>query len=434
VHDILKKVLSAPKPRAPTAVSPPGGLTHFIREHDGRAVRYHLRIEPDGSGLLLANATAALRLSPTGVVIAHGLLDGRATDDALVRRVVDAFADVRSDRVVADIAAVRIALDELADPQRVLYPLRSLDDADATVHRRALCAPLCADVRVGGDSDAGLRILQRLWDVGVPQVVFSLPSGGPGRALVRLVERAEDLGLIAGVRARASDLHADGLLDDLARAGLDHLDLFYAGKRDHDALLGRSDYALVRSMLARASELDVFRVAVVAVTSQTFEQLETIIDELVSLDVRAAIAFALVSDTEDASHALSPSEVRQAAVTAEELADHHDIDVVWAPPLEHDPAMDAIVVVQGGPRTAGEASMRVDSDGTIFAPEGPATPAGNLLGDDWSVVWAHAAFRHYREAVDEPARCEVCPGLTLCAAGCPALPVTWARLPPGGAR
>lgn len=411
------------------------GLMHFMREHDGRPVRYHLRIEPDGSGLLLANASAAVRLSPTGVAIAHGLLAGES-DRALARGVVERFAGAPIERVRQDIIDVRTLLGELARPLRGAYPLRSLDEPEATVHRRVLRAPLSADVTVDDDLESSLGIVQRLWEAGVPQVMLSLSPDAQADGLVRIVERAEDLGLIAGVRVRATDLVADGLLDDLARVGLDHLDVLYAGEQHHDTLFGStgaSDYAAARAALERALQLEICPVAVVPIVATTFDQLESIADELASLRVRVAIAFALVS-TDDDPEVLSPDEVRQAAATIEEVADHRDLDVVWAPPLERDASIDVIAQVRQGPRTAGEASMRVRSDGTVLAPEGPSTAAGNLLRDPWPDIWSHASFRRYREAVDDPSRCASCPGLALCAAGCPARPETWARVSAGDPR
>ena len=53
------------------------GLYHAMQEADGMYTRFHLRVERDGTGMLIANATAAARLSPSGVVITKGLLDGK---------------------------------------------------------------------------------------------------------------------------------------------------------------------------------------------------------------------------------------------------------------------------------------------------------------------------------------------------------------------
>jgi hypothetical protein len=143
--NVLKTVFSTPQmPRAPEPGT--GGLTHFIREHDGRPIRYHLRVEPDGSGLLLANAAAAVRLSPTGIVIARALLETRDAEQAVAQTIADRFGGVPLERVQRDVATLRVVLDELANPRPGEHPLRNLDDPDATLHRRRLGAPLWGEV------------------------------------------------------------------------------------------------------------------------------------------------------------------------------------------------------------------------------------------------------------------------------------------------
>jgi radical SAM protein with 4Fe4S-binding SPASM domain len=71
----------------------------------------------------------------------------------------------------------------------------------------------------------------------------------------------------------------------------------------------------------------------------------------------------------------------------------------------------------------------VEPDGTVIPPRGPALSAGNLLNDAWDDIWNHEVFHIYREQVEAPTRCDICPGLTICAAACPREPEGWARLP-----
>ncbi len=422
----LKRAFAAPRAAGREIATAPG-LTHFAREHDGRQVRYHLRVEPDGSGLLLANASAAVRLAPTGVLIAEGLLNGD-TEEAIRRHLHERFRGGER-RAADDVRTLRGVLDDLAEP-RGRYPVQSLAPDD-TVFARALGAPLSADLTAGGDVDDALALLGKLWDATIPQVVLSLPDGADPAALPRLVERAEDLGLIAGVRGRALDLAADGLLAELAQAGVDHLDVFFGGAAHHDALFGEGDFAAAEALIGRALELEVCPVAVIPVVPTTFEALDDIAETTARLHVPAALLYAIVSETDET--ALAPAEARQAAATAEELADHFGQNVVWAPPIERDPAVELAHEVRRGPRTSGEDGVRVTADGAVLPPVGPGEPVGDLLSEPWRALWAHRAFVHLREVVAAPERCGACPGLALCASGCPAAPASWARAT-GGAR
>jgi radical SAM protein with 4Fe4S-binding SPASM domain len=399
-------------------------LHHYLREHDGRVARYHLRVEPDGAGLLLANATAAVRLSPSGVAMARALLSGAgAGDQAIAEAVAREFSGADPDQVEEDVLRVRRLLDEMI-VRAERFPLRDLDDPDASVYRRALSAPLGADVH-GGDGERVPAILDALWAAGVPQVVFAVPDPVARELAVRWVERAEDLGMIAGVRGRAGDL---GSLDDLAAAGLDHVDLLCAGAGadDHDRIAEEGDFAALCALLGRARALELFPVAWIPVLASSLETFDEVAAAAAGLGAGAFLLAPIAAEEPGADDgAIAGRALPQAAALAEETAERLGVPMVWAPPLERDPALGLAEQVRRGPRAAGEASIRVEARGEVLPPVG-AGAAGNLLDDPWERIWGHAAFEAFREASEAPPRCATCPGLAVCAAGCPGDRATWA--------
>jgi radical SAM protein with 4Fe4S-binding SPASM domain len=421
MHDALKRALV---PMIDGGARPAPGLHHFIREVDGRAARYHLRIEADGSGTLIANATAAARLSPTGVLMAVALLRGRGAADA-GEEALRAFRGADAERTQKDARNLERVIDEMTNA-RGRYPITSIDDPESSVHRRTLSAPLSADV-TATEPEAARAILRRLWEAGIPQVTLCLPAEASAESLVALVEHAEDLGLIAGVRARATAL-SDRLVADLAAAGLDHLDLGWAGPEaaGHDALFGAGDFARAGAIFTRCRELELCPVAVTPLLESTLERLDEMAADLAERQVGAWSVFALVRAESGESDLLEAPAVRQAAATAEELADHFGLNLLWAPPVECSVGASVSELAIQGPRTTGEAGIRVESDGVILAPVGGPGAVGNVSSDPWRTIWSHPAFERWREAVDDPARCSTCPEMAICSAGCPADPATWA--------
>lgn len=421
---LFRRALSFELATEPSVVSP--GLHHYFRELDeGQVVRYHLRVENDGAGLLICNATAAARLSPTGVLIAHQLLKGEKDEGGLVAVLRRTFRGGTAQSWRADIARVDALLDELAEPGG-RYPLVNLDDPHATVHRRMLCAPLSAVLEPGG-VEARRGLMDRLWKAAVPQVI--LLAGADPSHLVELVEHAEDIGLIAGVRGTASVLGRDGLLEEMALAGLDHLGVLYAGAEWHDDLLGEGDFEAAEELLQAAQAAEVCPVAVVPLTVPTVAHFDVVARSAKQLGVSALMVFAIASrEASPEEDAVLPQRaLRQAAVTAEEIADRYDLDLIWTAPLEWSPEQPLKTQVRAGPRAAGDASIRVAANGDIRVPQGPPEVVGNLAEMSWSSIWAHPAFRAYREATEPPERCPVCPLLTVCNAGCPAEPATWSQ-------
>ncbi len=415
-----------------TGVAP--GLYHAIREADGEYTRLHLRVDRDGSGMLLANSTAAARLSPAGVVIARALLDD-ADDATILQQLQDHFQGASVPAMQSDIQRMRALLAHLVSPGDN-YPIINFGaafDVIPNIREGQLIAPLAADVPLTEPSLL-LPIIDRLWAVGIPHLTLLAPAHPVADHLLRAIERAEDLGMIAGVRGRGSDLQHGTLLRDLAHVGVDHITVAYAAADPalHDRLCGAGDYTAVEDVITGAQAYEVCAVAEVALIEPTLELLGTTLAHLQALHVTNVSFFALVQP--DADTAANPTAAAgvfparampQVATQIEEAAHTARVRFIWQPPVQFDPALSLAEHVRRGPRCSGDVAVRVEPDGTVIPPRGPYQRAGNLLHDDWETIWNHPAFRMYRERVETASRCDVCPGLAICAVECPREPVGW---------
>ncbi len=59
---------------------PGAGVYHYLRETTAGKARIHLRLESDGRGLLLVNASRAYHLNPTAACMAYLNLEGHAEE------------------------------------------------------------------------------------------------------------------------------------------------------------------------------------------------------------------------------------------------------------------------------------------------------------------------------------------------------------------
>src|SRR3990172_3889654 len=414
------------KPRLRVEAIAPG-LYHSMRQADGTYTRFHLRVEPDGSGMLLANATAAARLSPSGVVIAKRLLEGK-DDDAIVRELSARFRGVPRPLMRRDVDVVKAIVEDLAAPGDN-YPIINLEDAAVSPREVRLMAPLQADVSLA-EPERLVPIVDRLWQAGIPHVTFFAPENPDRAHLVRAVERAEDTGMIAGVRGRGTDLLQGTLIKDLAMAGVDHVTVLYASAEGaiHDALCGEGDHAAAMQVIAAAHENEVCPVAEVALVTTTIGALDETLRALADMNVTNASFFAIAApDGTEPSGALSASGMPETAALVEHAADATQVRYIWQPPVMRNPAETLGAQVRAGPRCSGDVSIRVEPDGSVIPPRGPYQSAGNLLTDSWEAIWNHPAFQRYRGRVEAPTRCDVCPGLAICAADCPREPEGWSH-------
>ena len=244
------------------------GLYHYLREVNGENTRFHLRVDSNGSGVLLANATAAARLRPSGSIIAKALLDGE-DDASIVGKLRSSFHGVSDRRAVEDIERVRSILRNLEAPGDN-YPILNLGDPSYAPDVAPLKKPLSADVPLA-EPDVIVPILDRLWKEGIPHVTLIAPSGFERASLIRAIERSEDLGMIAGIRVRGSDLADEAFVTELATAGVDHVNLLFLSHNTdvHDAIAGVGDQAAARRAFGCVHASEVCAVAEVGLIEPT---------------------------------------------------------------------------------------------------------------------------------------------------------------------
>jgi radical SAM protein with 4Fe4S-binding SPASM domain len=415
---LLERLL-IPQVRRP--IQPPApGLYPFDRPiDDQRVARYHLRIDPDGGGLLVVNATACAHLTPSGALIAHRLLQGQS-DEAVVHALSQGFDGIAPEQQRQDVAQVRSLLAALAEPAG-RYPVFNLDDPGAGQAR--LFPPIEAAVPLAEPAML-TALFGRLWQAGIPHVTLLAPAAPDPAWLVAAVQAGSGAGLICGVSGLAADLAAGNLLDDMIAAGLDHLTLAYASHRpeQHDALYGAGDHALAEALFARTEALALAGVAQIPLLAATVDDLDATLARLLALGVANALFFAIAAPEDAGEGAIPAAAMPQMAAIVEEAAEQAEVLYQWQPPVLRQPDLALDAQVRRGPRCSSDVAIRVEPDGAVIPPRGPRRVAGNLLSDPWPVIWQDAAFKAYRSRVERPTRCQTCPGLAICAADCPREP------------
>lgn len=384
----LRNLLYPRRPSLPPPVA--AGLYHFTRGTDDAVIRFHLRVGPDGSGLLLANAAAAARLTPSGVVMAKGLLEGQDSE-AITADICRRFHGVTPAQASSDLTQVQQLLERLAAPGGC-YPIFIQGSAVPVAPAARWLAPLSADIPAAAPEQLN-PLLDRLWEIGVPHLTLLAPQPSNAGWLVRGVEHAEDLGMIAGVRGRASDLDQGSLLQDLAQAGMDYLTLLYAGEPAvHDALCGLGDHAAAEALIAAALEIGICPVAQLPLVESTLPHLEDTVAALEARGVSNLACFAVIAP-EQTGGALRQSLLPAVTARIEAAARAAGLNVLWQPPIARKDNLSLANQVQEGPRCSGSAAVRVEPDGAVIPAHGPYTAAGNLLADPWEQIWAHPAFQ-----------------------------------------
>lgn len=420
-----------PPPPPPLAT----GLHPFMKNNGENYIRYHLRVEPDGSGLLVVNATTAAQLSPVGVVIAQNILSDYDLEETRAE-IKARFVGYHKAQFEQDYQRIHQLIQQWqrSDSQREAQAhVTNLQDAAFVPGEVELFAPLEADVPLS--SPATLHpLLAQLWKTGIPHVTLLIPPDPNPDDVVRAIERAEDLGMICGVRGLATSFLAPDLVEGMAQAGLDYATLLFLTPDNpvQNRWLSQDYGARFTGLLVRLQKVGIYATAEVPLIAENATNINDIVGYLHISGINdiAFVAYAGPDEMPAAQldGALTAGALRQVAVSVEEAVENNNVRFHWEPPMERNPQLSLREQIIAGPRTAGDAAVRIAPDGRVFPPRGPHISAGNIFDDKWTDIWNHPAFTNYRERVAAPTHCDLCPGLALCAADCPANMQGWARV------
>jgi radical SAM protein with 4Fe4S-binding SPASM domain len=316
----------------------------------------------------------------------------------------------------------------------VRYPIFNLVDPAAAETPISLLAPFQADI-VTGPTAQLLPLLDRLWEAGIPHVRLICRGDSRLDTLVDVVEHAEDVGMITGVRLPRARLVEPAHVDRLAAVGLDYVVLPTALiETVHDAIHGQGDLACLGDSIKTIREGEMTPVMEIPLIRETADVLEEQLAQLLQQGAEHAEIFAVATEgeseiatSEAGLQALPGQELRQMAALVEDLADEQGMQLTWLPPRHAPAGQNVEELVRQGPRAGGDVSICVEADGRVLPPRGPSQAAGNLLSESWDAIWAKGVFDRYRRRVEQPSRCPSCPGLATCASACPADPESWAE-------
>ena len=381
----------------------PAGMHPFRRETAEGVRKLFLRVDPSGAGVLVADATEAVRLSQVGCFVVHELLAGVAPKELLEK-----LPQKEAGAVVDQ--AVRM-IDELGRPDR-RYPAMALVDSLEEGDVSHGLEPLQADVEATGDAGGMKRTIDWLVAAGVPHVRFLPAPDVPRDALAPAIEYAEDRGLIAGVRLFAGEAATGDALLRWTDFGLDYV-VLPAGLTEavHRRALGDDDFAALETAIRRTHEREIAAVAEIGLITgesgqaigevgsgeDVFSSLEETLERLTALGANYFETFAVVGDAgpdERAGQRISPTELPQLTAFVADLGSRGTAPIAFLPPV-YAPSRSIEAILSSGPRTTGDLSLRIDRSGGVYLPRGPRKPVGTTA-DDWPALRSRPEFERFR--------------------------------------
>jgi radical SAM protein with 4Fe4S-binding SPASM domain len=401
--------------------------------------RFHMRIDGKMNGALLIDASKLVFLNGTAIDYVRCILEGKDADEtyAYMKRRYRGLkrADVRrdhksvrdrlihfleGDESVMDFMGptiLSLGSDEVPSPYRM--------DLALTYRCQNNCGHCYNATKQKGEitPDDWLTVIDRLWDVGIPHIVFTGGEPTLYEGLETLIARSERNGQITGLISNGRTLAKAGYVGSLVAKGLDHVQITVLSNDAalHDRLTGSEGaWAETVAGLKAALDEDMYVSTNTTIMRSNYANVKDTIEYLAELGVKNVALNGLIrSGKGTTTEGVSFQELATLLEDLRELASDADINLIWYSPTpycELNPVNLGLGIKQC---TACSLNMAIEPDGTVIPCQSYYEPLGNMLTDDWNGIWNHSLCRQIRnrEYVDD--RCADCGMIQLCGGGCP---------------
>ena len=346
--------------------------------------RIHLRIENDGNGILILNAATVLHLNQSATEYAYHMIKGTESDE--VARLMKHRYDIASNRILDDYKAFKERVFVLIDVPD-LDPVQFLDLEREEPYTHDISAPYRMDFAVtyklpeGIDPEAAptkrvdreltteewIQVINKVWEVGVPHIIFTGGEPTLREDLPELILHAEKNGQVTGLLTDGKKLSDPGYFQTILQSGLDHL-----------MIIMDKDDELVWQALEIILPEDLFTTIHLTITPETATTVPETLKKLASMGVNAV------------SLTSSSDQVDQDLHSARELVAETGMGFVWDLPVPYS-ARNPISLESGEVEYrdgAGKAWMYIEPDGDILPSQGINKVLGNILKDGWGDIWS----------------------------------------------
>ncbi len=416
-------------------------LYHYLRENAEEKSRIHLRIDKGGHGTLVVNANRVMHLNPTAALMAWLVLE-EVDENSAVKALRRAYR-VSAGQAQADLANIKVQLDELLRPDGscpvheleldTIMPFSARPSApyrmDLAITYR--CNNDCAHCYNARERDylelttaAWKEILDKLWDLGIPHIVFTGGEATLRNDLPELIAHAETNGQITGLNTNARRLANMKYVAQLVEAGLDHVQITLEScQADVHNVMMHTKGAFKQTVKGLKNVLN-SPLYVMTNTTMLRTNVDTIpdtLDFLANLGVPTIGLNALIYSGQGLTvgTGLAERELQPILDVAIQKTEARSQKLIWYTPTQYcqfDPTQQNLGV-KGC--SAALYSMCIESNGDVLPCQSYYTPLGNILNDNWESIWNHELSVQLRERKELPAKCDGCGLVAECGGGCP---------------
>ena len=230
------------------------GLYYHKGVGEFQGLRLHLRVENDGSGILIINASRMLFLNRTATEHIHLFLHGK-NEEEVIKEIQKKFK-VDREMVLKDYRDILFIINTFAKTDDI-DPVSYLDVEKIAPYKKELSAPYMMDLAITYRCDINcniidtqrkreltleewFKVIDKLHEVGIPHVVFTGGEPTLRKDLDKLIAYTQKIGLVSGLVTNGRKIKDVTYLNNLIEAGLDHIQITIEShdEKIHDKITG----------------------------------------------------------------------------------------------------------------------------------------------------------------------------------------------------
>jgi len=421
--------------------SPKTGLYHYRREDENEKTRIHLRIDPDGRGLLIVNANRVVHLNPSATAMTFYHLEGLAPEVA--SRALQREFKVSAQDAQNDFTDFINQVEELLRPDGAC-PVCELDLETTAPFSAKPSAPYRMDLAITYrcnnncshcynarsrqypelSLDEWKRIIDRVWNQRIPHIVFTGGEPTLSPHLPELIAYAESLGVITGLNTNGRKLADPAFVQSLVDAGLDHVQITLESHDPaiHDKMVAakgawEQTVAGVRNVVASPLYI-MTNTTLLTHNSPTARETLNFLGEL-GVPTVGLNALIYSGKGEEVETGLPEEDLPPLLEIAREVTQAQGQRLIWYTPTQycHFNPLQLDLGVKGC--TAALYNMCIEPNGDVIPCQSYYQALGNMLQDPWKSIWEHPLALSLRNRSDVPEGCLTCDFLPECGGGCP---------------
>lgn len=421
---------------------PRGRFTYRGRGKFAR-LALQLRVEPDGTGLLVINANTVLYLNETASAHAYFFMQG-LSNDAAVKKIRGMFR-VNPETAKKEHEKLIYTISTLSQTEKVC-PISFLDVKSVEPFTQQYSAPLrmdmaltfrcqnnCVHCYAGGSheteelsTEQWKAVIDRLREIGI--FILTFTGGEPTLRddLPELLQYTQDKGMVTGLVTNGRKLKDKEYTRTLEKVGLDFVQVTLESHRPeiHDKMTGaKGSWKETVEGIKNAASTKIYVTTNSTLSKYNASDFTETVDFIKGLGVAAFGCNSLIYSGKAAGvsgeFALPIEMLKDLLPRIRDKAHQLGIKFLWYTPTQYcqfDPVNLGLGIKSC---TAAMVNMCVGPNGDVYPCQSYFESLGNILKDGWNRIWNHPLAVSIRKREYAEPKCKDCPQLQICGGGCP---------------